>query len=163
MPLLCEEFDGDCDGDDSFDLSFFDFTFLIFFNSLLEKFFLVPITDTSTGLIHGNVSSTTNKTNQKLFRSQLFLPENTYELFMIHITTSTKLIKIFSSTCYKQAQSELDQINISDINKQKQNKMLFQRLLAVILILVNNSLHIICDYNMNYILIRQTIFMYHYS
>lgn len=69
VPLLCEEFDGDCDGDcdgdESFDLSFFDFTFLIFFNSLLEKFFLVSITDGSTGLIHGNVSSITSMTNQK--------------------------------------------------------------------------------------------------
>jgi len=63
VPLLCEEFDGDRDGDDSSGFSFLDFTFLIFFNSLLEKFFLPSTTVTSTGLTHGNISSTKVKNN----------------------------------------------------------------------------------------------------
>lgn len=59
VALACDEFDGDRDGDDdSSGFSFFDFTFLIFFNSLLEKFFLLPATDTSIDLTHGDGSST---------------------------------------------------------------------------------------------------------
>lgn len=61
VPLLCdEEFDGDWDGDNELScLSFFDLTFLIFFNSLLEKFFLPLTMDilSAAGLLHGNGSS----------------------------------------------------------------------------------------------------------